>query len=178
MMNQSIWCDVYDDWSFLDEPNWNLLYTYAGILAGNRQYLTNKETCYHSKYDYGIDAERKHIACYLIWITYRYILNCKTLEETIPYQNQETLKRFHLLGLIIQKRIYVGIDKEIDFRKAEDIGMILEILYYRYNFIEQMECFIRNTRNSRQANCINTLNRYKDTIQTMGLQFPETRTIE
>ncbi len=175
MMNQAIWSDVYDDWSFLDEPNWNLLYTYAGILSGNRRQLANKETEYHSKYDYGIDAERKHIACYLIWVTYRYILQCETLQDTIPYQNEETLIKFQLKRLIVNKYIYVGIDREIYFRKLEDIGMILEILYYRYNFIEQMECFIRNTKKARKSQCVKALERYKEQIAEMGLQLPETR---
>lgn len=51
--------------------------------------------------------------------------------------------------------MYVGIKgvNEMRFWKVEDMAIILEILYYRYEFFEQMECFIRNTSNMRQARC-------------------------
>lgn len=104
-------------------------------------------------------------AYYLIWFVYRYVLNCKTLDETKQYANEETLKKYHLKSYIVHNCLYIGANKDICFRKTEDIGIILEILYNRYGFFEQMECFIRNTKNVRQNRCRQAMEKYREMFE-------------
>lgn len=138
-------------WEFLDTMDKNLLYSYAQVLSGKKKqiqmHLPKAQREYMTELDeIRITEEYRNRAYYLIWFVYRYVLGCKTLEETKPYANEETLKKYRLLSYILHNSLYVGVDKEICFRKAEDIDIILEILYNRYDFFEQMECFIRHYR--------------------------------
>ena len=144
-------------WDFLDVMDKNLLYRYAEALNGNIKFFR--------VIDYEIDRkeqaeQRKRTALYLIWFTYRYVLQCKTLEETIPYQDEKTLKRFRLFSMIKNSNIFICnfCNNEICFRKPEDISMILEILYNRYDLREQFDCFIRGTSGVRRKRCIEAKN--------------------
>lgn len=143
-------------WDFLDVMNKNLLYKYADVLIKGQPF----------KFDYPANAGddekeeyKKQVTCWLIWFTYRYTLGCKTLEETIPYQNKETLKKYRLLSFITNTAIFLC-NGEVCFRKPEDISMILEILYNRYGLWEQFDCVIRNTSGVRRKRCIEAKEKY------------------
>ncbi len=174
---------MVDSWDFLDEIDYNLLYGYAEVLKGNGKQL--HLTCNNIKTDEGdirekeiseikIAKERKKRAYYLIWFVYRYILNCETYEETIPYQNKETLSEYRIESYV-RNHIYIGADEDsialstgasfplqkMWFRKTEDIKIILDILYNRYSFYDQFLCFVRHTDNSRKGRAVEALENYK-----------------
>lgn len=98
---------------------------------------------------------QKRQGYYLMWFVYRHVLGCDTLEKAKEYATEEILRQYRLWNFIWNSKMYVGIKgiNEMRFWKVEDMAIILEILYYRYEFFEQMECFIRNTSNMRQARC-------------------------
>ncbi len=179
---------MVDSWDFLDEMDFNLLYRYAEVIKAinERRGKQLHSTCNNLKTEAGdirekeiaeikIAKDRKMRAWYLIWFVYRYVLKCETLEDTIPYQNEETLSEYRIKSYI-QNHIYLGADEDsialksgaivplikIWFRYVDDIGMILEILYNRYNFYEQFECFIRHTDKSRKKRAIEALEKYKE----------------
>lgn len=149
-------------WDYLDKMNHNLLYKYADVISGKRRHFHNTD----SEKDASFNAEeKKKNACYLIWFVYRYILQCKTLEETVPYQNEEILKKYKLTSFFINDAIFICND-DIHFRKkTEDIAIILEILYGRYTLWEQFDCFIRNTAGIRQTRCKKAKEKYWNMYQ-------------
>ena len=142
-----------DRWKYLDKMNYNLLYSYADVLSGKRRQIhmgshsDREETCTEAL----IKAEqRRYNIYYLIWFAYRYLLGCEKYEDTLPYQNEETLSKYRLLSYIRKGHIFIDYDGDVFFRKPEDIGMILEILYGRYDYFAQMECFIAHTTKNRR----------------------------
>lgn len=149
-------------WDYLDKMNHNLLYKYAAVLSGKRRTFYSK----NAEKDESVNAEeKKKNVCYLIWFVYRYILQCRTLEETIPYQNEEILKKYKLSSFFINNAVFICND-EIYFRKKkEDIAIILEILYGRYTLWEQFDCFIRNTTGVRRKRCIAAKEKYWNIYQ-------------
>lgn len=169
-------------WNFLDTVDFNTLYNYAEVLKGNGKQIHSScnfleqddDICEKEIREIRKNMERKKRAWYLIWIAYRYILNCPDLESARPYMNKETLDMLYLKPHI--KAIYLGVDDEnlvlpsgiilslrkIWCRNDEDIEIILEILYNRYNFYEQFECFIRHTKATRQYRAKVVLESYKD----------------
>lgn len=157
-------------WKFLEIVDKNLLYNYAQVIDGSMKQLQDSKSHrggLSESEELMIAQQRRDNAYYLIWFVYRYVLQCKTLEDTIPYANEETLKKYRLNSYIINNYLYVGIDKDICFRKSEDINIILEILYNRYGFFEQMECFIRHTSNIRRKRCIQAMEKYKEILSNM-----------
>ncbi len=155
------------DWSFLDTMDRNALYDYAEVLSKKKDRICFLQKPMEAE---SVFAERKmQYAYYYIWIVYRYVLNCSTIEETLPYQTKEILNAYKLNGFI--KKIYIGAyntDVEIRFRKWEDISIILEIVYQRYDMMEQLRCFIRHTSNLRKKRCQKALliceSLYRDAI--------------
>jgi len=148
-------------WDYLDKMNHNLLYKYAAVLSGKKRHFYNTD----SEKDASVNAEeKKKNVCYLIWFVYRYILQCRTLEETLPYQNEEILRKYKLFWLIKHEAVFICND-EICLRKPEDIAVILEILYGRYTLWEQFDCFIRNTTGIRQKRCIKAKEKYWNMYQ-------------
>lgn len=151
-------------WDFLDEWKPNLLYQYAEGSGQkyNTTYLTSSENAY-----------------YLIWFVYKYVLDCKTLEEALQYANLETLNDYHLIrafqttyfhnksqgSLISFGNAYFGTVEFSSAKSQKEAGeakiikclcLVLEILYNRYNYLEQLECCVKhfgraNACASRQA---------------------------
>lgn len=157
-------------WNYLDKMDKNLLYLYASKLVknGHNQNLYVPSSTGNAECDELLDAEsRRKSAFYLIWFVYRWVLGCETLEQAELYANAETLKRFKLISLFghNQKRIYIGIYgiNEIylyDYKNG-DLNIVLEILYNRYDVLEQLECYIRRTEGTLRKNrfrCIKVLN--------------------
>lgn len=140
-------------WTFLDKLNLNLLYEYAEVMTGSKTYID-----FHTL----DDEERKKKAYYLIYFVYRYVLQLNTLDEALRYANEDTLKKYRLYRFIDHRYLYVGIDEtKRPFSKPRDISIILEILYNRYDFWEQLDCFCRNTRGKRQKQCLDAIEIYK-----------------
>lgn len=152
-------------WDFLDEMDKNLLYTYAEVMSGKRKQIQSSKSYTEKRSEddeIRTAEETRRRAYYLIWFVYRYVLNCQTLDEAMEYANEETFRKFHLYSFSTSNSaIYIGTYKEICFRKAEDIPVILEILYNRYDFFEQLECFIRHTKNVRRSRCIKVLENHR-----------------
>ena len=153
----------------------NLLYEYAQLMAGRRSHIG--DSFYKNQKDYEIEAmqpklaeQKRAKAYYLIWFVYRYILRRRTLEDTEPYANEETLRKYRLLSYV-KHSLYLGLEQEIRFHKPEDIHIILEILYCRYNLIEQFDCFIRNTKKLRRRNCEEVKEKYRVILEEMGIEI-------
>ena len=144
-------------WDFLDVMDKNLLYKYADLLSGKsgRFNFFDNDIQKEEK-----EEQKKSKVYYLIWIVYRYALQCRTYEETIPYQNEETLKKYRLHSWIINEYIFLC-NGEICFRKTEDIAIILEILYNRYDLWQQFDCVIRNTGGVRRKRCMEAKEKYQ-----------------
>lgn len=147
------------DWSYLDRLDKNLLYMYAAMLMkrGNHQLYIPSDTGNEERDDMlNAEAKRKS-AFYIIWFVYRYVLGCRTLEEAQEHTDADTLKTFRLTSLFERnkRRIYIGAYglNEIylyDY-KGGDLDIVLEILYNRYDFFEQLECFLRRTQGTART---------------------------
>lgn len=168
--------DGSEMWDYLDKMDKNLLYLYASKLIkdGRNQNLYVPSNTGNAERDEMIDAEnRRKSAFYLIWFVYRWVLGCETLEQAELYANAETLKRFKLIPLFghNQKRIYIGIYgiNEIylyDYKNG-DLNIVLEILYKRYDFLEQLECYIRRTQGTLRKNRFRCIKVLEETVNMM-----------
>ncbi len=168
------------DWGFLDDMDKNLLYLYAKSLA-----KPNSKAFYQSFFsvivqtgdedrDELIIAEKKcQAAYYLIWFVYRYILGCKTMEEALKYANEDILKKYKLIHFFEKRCIYIGvygIDEIYLYKyKENDLNIVLEILYKRYNFFQQLECFFKRTEGSGRTTrkrCIKSGQKYLEMMRS------------
>lgn len=141
-------------WDFLDKENYNLLYTYADVLIGKKKNLV-----WYSK-----DKEDvKNNAYYLIWFVYFYVLNCKTLEQALAQKEHGAIfKKYHLSPFLNNCVLYVGGGERTQpFYLETDIPIILEILYNRYDYLEQLVCFSNHTVKMRRKKCLETIELYK-----------------
>lgn len=168
------------NWDFLDEMNYNLLYTYASKLtkAGHNQGFYIPSDTGDVEVDKALDAEAKRkSAYYLIWFVYRYVLKCETFEEAEKFATSDILDKYKLATLFNynQKRIFLGIyglNEIYLYNKKEynknDIGIVLEILYNRYDYFEQLECFIRKTDSSSKKTRIRCERAMKQTLELIA----------
>ena len=76
------------------------------------------------------------------------------------------MQKYRIYSYVKNAYIYVDLDAELVFRES-DIAIILEILYNRYNIIEQLECFARNTHNHRKKKCLQVLEEYKQMMAVL-----------
>lgn len=162
------------NWDFLDEMNKNLLYTYASKFtkAGYNRGLYVPSNTGDCEVDEMLDAEEKRkSAYYLIWFVYRYVLKCRTFVEAEKYATPEILDKYKLTALFRpnQKRIYLGVyglnEIYLYNYKNNDIGTILEILYNRYDYFEQLECFIRRAGESSKKSRVRCIKAMKQTLE-------------
>ena len=132
-------------WDYLDTMDKNLLYQYADVLAGKTKKIVSmsrQNSSYAIRY---ADIEkRKRNSYYLIWF----------------------MQKYRIYSYVKNAYIYVDLDAELVFRES-DIAIILEILYNRYNIIEQLECFARNTHNHRKKKCLQVLEEYKQMMAVL-----------
>ena len=120
-----------------------------------------------------LSAESKrNNAFYIIWFVFRYVLGCVTLEQAELMATEEVLKKYKLVSLFHQRHIYIGVYglNEIYFYKYNegDINIVLEILYNRYDFFEQLECFIRRTEGTARSTrnrCIKAIQQCLDMMK-------------
>lgn len=170
-------------WDFLDEFNGNALYFYAnGASSGD-----NSLRFYNAA-----PEEAKKTMFYLFWFVFRYVLGCKTYEEAVTKADYQTLCKYNLIGFVQKNRSdYIKDTKKLGYIGIEDVGVlplsvswfgakntgkyklqivvesILQILYNRYNILEQIECFARcNDEQTKETN------RHKSTryVQAMELR--------
>lgn len=174
------------DWSFLDEMDKNLLYLYVRDLSSGKNQVHFMQLC--TSEDTGneqrnklMEAEvKRKSAFYIIWFVFRYVLGCETLEKAEKYINDEIVQKYKLKSMFQARRIYIGVYglNEIYLYKYTegDLNIILEILYGRYDFFEQLECFIRRTEGTARS----TRNRCKKAMEQVAEMMkdkPEYRTI-
>ena len=129
-----------EQWDFLDEFNGNFLY----------KFVSNKHLTF---------TDSKEIYYYL-WFFYRYVLECKTYEEALQYTDIASIKKYNLVRFFYkkndskgQKILTIGDEAfgelmlcalnvtQIDLIVAS-LQATLEILYGRYNYLEQIDCYI------------------------------------
>lgn len=165
------------NWNFLDEMNHNLLYIYASKLTkvGHNQGFFVPNYTGDSDVDDILDAEAKRkSAYYLIWFVYRYALKCETLEEAEKYATPEVLEKYKLTALFSynQRRIFIGVyglnEVYLYNYKNSDIGVILEILYNRYDFFEQLECFLRRAGDVSKKNRVRCEKAMKQALEMIA----------
>lgn len=142
-------------WDFLDKTNFNLLYEFTEVLSGNTGY------CVWNSKD---EIEDRENVYYLIWFIYYYILGCDTLEKALALNSEAIFHYFHLMTYLKHEYIFFGSGElKISLSRKKDVAIILEILYNRYSFTEQLQCFIRHQRDKkdrRSQNCLKLLELY------------------
>lgn len=165
------------DWSYLDNLDYNLLYTYArGFMTSGSRFCMEK-FCISPKEEVTEESEIKNIevkrqtALYIIWCVFRHILNCKTLQEAEVLATEENIRKYKITNLLRKRYIFIGVYgiNEIYLYKYEegDINVILEILYNRYDLMEQMECFARRTEGQQRKTrkrCIRMMKQYREML--------------
>lgn len=170
-------------WSYLDKLDKNLLYDYAKFLSGEKQSLkfycrvddkdTKSEgsrrvhrTQYSSEDEqFKREKEERDKVFYIVWFVYRYIMGCETLEEALQVPVDKVFKDYRLETLIRNRYcLYIGIDRDVMLYKKSDMNIILEILYKRLGFWEQLDCFIANTKGCRRTRCIEAKEKYKELL--------------
>lgn len=133
----------YEYWDFLDKFNGNLLYNCAGS----------------KKYTF---ADMNEVY-YYIWFLYRYVLGCETLEEALQYANAKTMKELGIGRCFITKEdqkstLVLGNEAfgtlvlcthDVGKKPVIFLKIVLEILYGRYNYLEQLECYIKYFGNNK-----------------------------
>lgn len=155
------------NWSFLDKLDKNLLYVYAKSLnVKGATYFSRVlfDTTYKFEGDVYQKEEKKELylaekwretAYYLLWFVYRYVLGCETYEDAVKYATLEILEKYKLAHFFKKRHIYIGVYKTnaiylynlySDKTNMEDVKIALDILYNRYDFCEQLECYVRHTQ--------------------------------
>lgn len=150
------------DWSYLDKMDKNLLYVYAkGLGQDNRVHLSrqlfdlnNYEGANNETMSEIYSAEKwLKTAYYLLWFVFRYVLGCKTLAEAEQAASISILKQYNLLLFFKKRHIYVGVYGinavylyNVSEDYMEDVKIALEIVYNRYNYFEQLDCFMRRSQ--------------------------------
>lgn len=172
-----------NNWKYLDKFDGNLIFSYIKSLTTKKSsrfinpYSVN-ETGDEERDEFNKAELRRKTAFYLYWYVFRYVLGCETVEDAIPYANEETLKKYKIHNFMKDTNklksgwFYIGIhNEEISLYKPEDIKTILEILYNRYDFFEQLECFLRNSSVNRGVSrnrCKKTLEKSKEFLEKRG----------
>lgn len=156
-------------WEYLDRLDLNLLYRYAQIVSGEASYLREPNKSTSSTEDKNTNSDRCQKGFYLFWFVFRYILKCETLEQALEYANEETLRKYCLLGYVKTRNavMYIGLEnnKDVHFSKVEDTKIILEILYHRYSLLEQLLCYARHTTGCRRTRSIEAARKHIQTIK-------------
>lgn len=166
-------------WNYLDKMDKNLLYMYTSLLTGEQKQLhlfSRSEEELTEGEIHKREAQANNNGFYMVWFVYRYILGCETLEEALSLPIEEVIEKYGLKPFISSvslkqaksrhAKLYVGIDKDIPLWKIEDMVIVLEILYNRLDFWEQIDCFVKNAGTSegklnvRQKRCIEAKKRY------------------
>lgn len=167
------------DWSFLNRMDKNLLYLYTrGVTKQDKeayfmQLYSPEDTGNEERNEMLKSEMKRQTALYIIWFVYRYILSCETFEEAEKFATPDILKKYRLNSLFQHYYIYIGVngtDNEIRFwNNGElEIKVVLEILYNRYDFFEQLECYIRRTEGTKKktrTRCIRILNETLEAVK-------------
>ncbi len=155
-------------WDFLDTLNYNVLLKYEYDLATDR-YRKPRTPLIQT---FQTDAEAENYALternntlYIIWFVYYHVLECKTLSDTSELNHLSIFKDFGLMRFIDhlsteRAKLYVGYgDYKYYFTTTKDIDTILEILYNRYSYKEQLNCVARHLIEREQSFKLNPKNK-------------------
>lgn len=152
-----------EGWSYLEQFNGDLLYAFA-----SRFDVASDEGGKHTKsLQFSCDEMREddisHTTYYLIYFVYKFVLGCNTLDEAMKYANVETFRKYNLTGFF-GKNLAITLGNEafgtveLSLRIAGSemngdtkmfsgyVATILEIVYCKYNYLEQLDCFIRHNQ--------------------------------
>lgn len=145
------------NWKYLDTFQSNLLYIYCDCLENRTESVRLND----KKSDFGFSCEESNNRIYyIIWFVFRYCLGCETLEEALQQDLEQVLEDYRLRQFFSARRIYIGSeDYKIKLNNAtNDLPLVLEIIYGRYDVIEQLECFIAfKQKNNAVRGILNTL---------------------
>lgn len=128
------------DWKILDIINKELIYSYAFILNGK------KGTYEHIEEEMLKEnpVVKRDRAFYIIWFVFYYVLGARTYEEAIKLATPELLKEYKLTTFLTNINgkcdAFLGLKLMI---RAEDIDILLECMYERYNLGDCIRCYIR-----------------------------------
>lgn len=161
-------------WEYLDKMDKNLLYMYASLLSKQQKQLHIFNRSEEELTDEEIhrrEAQTRNNGFYLVWFVYRYVLNCQTLEEALAMPASEVIEKYGLKHFVYSPqakyaKLYIGIDKDIPLWKESDMAIVLEILYKRLGFWEQLDLFVERAGspsgklNVRQKRCLEAKQRY------------------
>lgn len=172
-------------WEFLDTLNHNLLLKYEYDIALNRFTKARRRPdapsfCNDDNKEENVLIERNNIL-YIIWFVYYYVLECKTFSEASELNHLSIFADFGLLRYIDhvsteRAKLFVGYGEyKFYFTSIKDIDTIIEILYNRYNYKEQLECIARHLvqeekmfkLSPKAGKAKSSLNMRKETIKTM-----------
>lgn len=161
-----------EQWDYLDEFNGNFLYRYFGSAKSIRQ----------------IDVSEEKDIYYYIWFFFRYVLQCETYEQALQYTDLESIKKYGIARFFYRqtggKQVRLTIGNEVfgELRLYEwtiqragvvmYLQIVLDILYNRYNYLEQIECYIRHqpvlkTKNKKHKNVIAAIEVMKKSLDYM-----------
>lgn len=165
-------------WEFLDKMDYNLLYSYSEVLSNKMQqiHLCSSGKSDNEEFEIALaNRAKKNRAYYLIWVVFRYVLECDTYDKALMYATDDVLKRYKLISYLTNKNIYIGADYDtktvngvtykfpkVWFRSTEDIDIVLDILYHRLDFFEQFQCCISHSKKVSKA--MKAINYYKNPI--------------
>lgn len=147
-------------WDFLDDFKKNLIYDYV-INYNNKNNNSYTKTAEEKEMEYKARA-------YIVYFIYRYVLKCETFEQAESLVTIDNLKKYKLYLYFKSdrsteenaKRIFsVGNEMFgtvfLSSRTEEGIVLnakiFLEILYNRYNYLEQLNLVIKRYSECRMA---------------------------
>ena len=143
----------HEQWDFLDRFNGNFLYRYFGNIKNIRKVEISEE---------------KEIYYYL-WFLFRYVLECETYEQALKYTDLESVKKYGIARFFYkqiggkQTLLTIGNSEfgelrlyEWNIQRAAGITMylqiVLDIMYNRYNFLQQIDCYISHQPKLKNKN--------------------------
>lgn len=166
------------NWDYLDKMDKNALYLYAqSFKSPNGKQLCRKAvnpvyTGNQENDDFYENTNRCKTAFYIIWFVFRYVLECETLEDAKKCISQETLTKYKLNSLFSKRDLFLGVYGvgEIYLYKPleGDLDVVLEILYNRLDFFEQMELFIKYSQEHKRMQtkrCADAINTYRKLLE-------------
>lgn len=140
-------------WDFLDTINYNVLLKYEYDLATDRLHKTRRKPIaqvVNTNEEEERSLSERNDTFYIIWFVYYHVLECKTLSEASGLDHLSIFTDFGLMRFIDhlsteRAKLYVGYGEyKYYFTTTKDIDTILEILYNRYNYKEQLDCIARH----------------------------------
>lgn len=131
-------------WEYLDIINYNLLYEYADAVINNNKYIGTGLSIPNPyvETESRQDILRKN-SYYLLNFIFRYIAGCKTLDECLDFIKCDEYENFSNKYFTekLAGYIYIGTDDYFIKPDAGNISCIMEIIYKKADFMEQLKIY-------------------------------------